>query len=135
MSATSIIVTGIKPLGQSGKLGLISFTAGEKPGSAKAWLGDFQFAEGAALTVEFEQKDNEYNGTITKEIWIKSPPKGGGGFKGGGGGMKADPAKLALEREKLNLDAQKNEDIKKICDEKAIDIISQVIFKAAREGG
>lgn len=132
MSMTPIIVTGVKPLGQSGKLGLISFTAGEKPGSAKAWLGDFQFNEGASLSVEFEQKDNEYNGTTTKEIWIKSPPKnGGGGFKGGGG--KSDPEKLAIERDKLALEKEKQGNINRICDEKAIDIISQVIFKAAIE--
>lgn len=130
--STAITVTGIKPLGQSGKLGLISFTAGEKPGSAKAWLGDFQFAEGASLSVEFEAKDNEYNGVTTKETWIKSPPKGGGGFKGGGGG-KSDPEKLAIDRDRLSLEAKKNEDIKNICDMKDVSIISQVIFKAAVE--
>ena len=130
-----ITPTAITPFGK-GTVGNIAYTVttrdGEvKPGKAKAFMSDHGLSIGVPKEVEFEQKPPYNDPDGEKETWIKSPPKGGGGFKGGG--MKADPAKLALEREKLNLDAQKNEDIKRICDEKAIDIISQVIFKAAIE--
>lgn len=54
-------------------------------------------------------------------------------FGKGGGGGKADPEKLAIDRERLALDVKKNSDIKKICDEKDTSIISQVIIKLAVE--
>lgn len=132
-----ITPTAITPFGK-GTVGNIAYTVttkdGEvKPGTAKAFMSDHGLTIGEAKEVEFEKKPPYNNPDGEPETWIKSPPKGGGGFKGGGGGGKSDPAKLALEREKLNLDAQKNEDIKNICDMKDVSIISQVIFKAAIE--
>ena len=131
-----ITPTAITPFGK-GTVGNIAYTVttkeGEvKPGTAKAFMSDHGLTIGEAKEVEFEKKPPYNNPDGEPETWIKSPPKGGGGFKGGGG-MKADPAKLALEREKLNLDAKRNEDIKGMVDKKDCSIISQVILKLAVE--
>lgn len=133
MSAINATITDVREHGKSCTVTFKYAVGGEeKTASAKAWA-DAGHAVGQSKPIEIEskQKYNAPEGEMEK--WIKAPPKGGGGgFKGGGGG-KADPEKLAIERDKLALDAQKNEDIKNICDMKDVSIISQVIFKAAVE--
>lgn len=134
-----ITPTAIPPFGK-GTVGNIAYTVttkeGEvKPGTAKAFMSDHGLTIGVAKEVEFEKKPPYNNPDGEQETWIKSPPKNGGGFKGGGGGgaRKEDPETIALKREQLSLEQQKNEDIKNICDMKDVSIIAQVIFKAAVE--
>ena len=105
----TVTVTAITPIGQ-GKVGTVDFKDGDHDGRAKAFLKERDSSDtwtvGETLEVEFEKKDNEYNGKTTVEIWIKKPQSAKPKFGGGGPG-KADPAKLAIEQEKLNLEKVK----------------------------
>lgn len=126
-------VVEIKPLGTSGKLANISYTVDDKPGVAKAWAtekdGSPTWEVGKTYSVSFDQKDNEYQGKVTKETWISKVTQKGGGFKSGGG--KADPEKIAVEKERNELQRQRQNDINKYVDKRDVSIVSQVILKQA----
>lgn len=133
MSAINATITDVREHGKSCTVSFKYAVGGEeKTASAKAWA-DAGHAVGQSKPIEIEskQKYNAPEGEMEK--WIKAPPKGGGGFKGGGGGGKADPEKLAIERERLNLEREKNADIRGMVDKKDCSIISQVILKLSVE--
>ena len=67
--------------------------------------------------VEWEEKEGFPPGWVVKPVAAQG---GGGGFKGGGGPGKADPAKIAIEQGRLDLEGQKQSYI-----------IAQVILKEA----
>jgi hypothetical protein len=86
----------------------VKFTVDGKPGSGKAFKNEYQketpaFVVGESYDVEFEKKqDRDGN----DEAWIKkarSPFKGGAG----GGGRAPDPERAKNDRERLNLEKEK----------------------------
>lgn len=130
--AKTIEITAIEPFG-GGKVGWATYTTADgKSGKAKVFVNDFKVGP---LEAEFEKKapygkddapESDY------ETWIKSPPKGGGGFKGGGG-AKADPERIAIEKDRLAHEKAKSANIDKHMELREASIPAQVILKLAVE--
>lgn len=129
MPTFTVTIDEIKPIG-SGKVCNVTFTHPEKGTSTrKAWADKFEGKEGASMEVEtFEQLGKN---TDVPEKWVKPTAKSGG-FRGGGG-AKADPERIALEKQrqedfKAKWDTDRAEDRTKNAQ-----IIAQVILKEACE--
>ncbi len=136
MSAVTAKVTGISPIG-AGKVARIGLEINGAVETRKAWAsekdGSPTWVEGESYSVELFEQENTYNGTTTMEQWVKKAqaPRTVGG--GGRPAPKADPERMAIERERLSTYQQNSELNRQRDDYKQCLIIAQVCTKAAVE--
>lgn len=131
----------VRAIAGTGKVSTLTLETDGREWTAKAWANEKvngvdspAWEVGKTYSLEPEKKPG-YNGG-PEELWVSK--KKASSFRGGGGGGKADPEKLAIEKERLEIEKQKNQrfDNKWAQDrrddaKKGASIISQVILKAA----
>ena len=88
------------------KTGTLTYTIGDQQGTCKVFRKEYNsdeeaFKVGETYSVDFEKKANTQG---VEETWAKKVKAGG--FKGGGG-RAPDPARAQIDREKLDLDKEK----------------------------
>lgn len=142
MSAVTAKVTGVTPIG-AGKVANIGFEVNGAVQTRKAWAtekdGSPTWVPGQTYQVEFFEQENTYNGNTKMEQWAKkaqAPTPNGGGR----GAPKVDPDKLAVERDKVELEREKQQqferkwEIDRQSDKwKSCSIVAQVAAKIAQE--
>ncbi len=113
MANKSVIITAIKPFNANGKTGEITFAIDGQSLTAKAFLkqqnGEPIFVIGPDLVEVKLFKKPPYGAApdaVATENWIELARK----QRSGGGGMKADPAKLEIDKARLNLEQIKHQD-------------------------
>lgn len=101
MATKDVLIKEFKPIGQ-GKVGTVTFELDNKSFTAKGFA-DMADKIGQTVTANLEKKENTYNGKTTMEDWITVPRAP----RGGGGGRKPDPEQAKINRERLDLDKEK----------------------------